>query len=66
MTNDELVMFVCGVIIGAFAALMLSLLAISTETERQAEARRQELIQLNVAAYDVETGKFQTKACQIK
>lgn len=66
MSNDELVMFVCGVIIGSFTAIMLALLAISTETDRQAEARRQELIQLNVATYDAETGKFQTKACQIK
>lgn len=66
MTNDELVMFVCGGIIGSFTAIMLALLAISIETDRQAEARRQELIQLNVATYESETGKFQTKACQIK
>lgn len=62
-SGDVSVMFVVGLLIGAFMGFLAALFVISHNTEYHEVTYRKQMVELGVGSYDSRTGGFQTKAC---
>ena len=62
-SGDTSVMFVVGLIMGAFMGFLVAMfVTASTSDYRQPEYRKQ-MVELGVGYYDARTGAFNIKAC---
>lgn len=65
-SGDASVMFVTGMILGAFLGFLAAIFVVSYNDGYHQTEYRKQMVELGVGYYDARTGGFNTKACQVK
>ncbi len=62
-SGDVSVMFVVGLLIGAFAGFLAAMFVVGYNDGYHQTEHKKQLVELGVGYYDTRTGGFHTKAC---